>query len=190
MNRVNSSNSGTAMLTWVGIVLVGLLLAGCGAPPAATTPAALPAASPAAPPAASPAAPPAASPAVPPALPASGMARVWFLRLQDPPNASGYAIAPIIYVNRQPFAAIADGTAFFHDFPPGRYRLSVQSFSIYVGQHAVLHLDPGTVTYVQVLGVADWELGSSVGSWTFAVTPMTMAAGKLYLATLSDLGQR
>jgi hypothetical protein len=166
MNRANSSISGLFRVTWAGAVIFGVLLGGCGAQPAATSPAASP-------------------------VPlAPGMARVWFLRLQDPPNRSGYAIAPIIYVDRQPLAPIAENTAFFHDFVPGRYRLSAQSFSIYVGQHDVLHLDPGTETYVQVLGVADWELGSSVGSWTFAVAPMTAAAGKQYLATLTDLGHR
>jgi hypothetical protein len=51
-------------------------------------------------------------------------------------------------------------------------------------------LAPGTDTYVQILGVANWELESVVGGWSFAVTPMTPAAGKQYLQTVTDLGQR
>jgi hypothetical protein len=148
----------------VGVVAVGLLLAACAAPP---------------------------SPAdkAPPLAP--GMARVWFLRLQDPPNRAGYAAVPMVYVDRAPLVPIEQGTAFFHDFPaPGRYRLSVQNFGLYSGQHDILHLEPGTETYVQVLGVANWELETVVGGWSFAVAPMTAAAGKAYLLTLSDLGRR
>ena len=148
----------------IGALLAGLWLAGCAASPATTVSAA------------------------PPPL-APGLARVWFLRLPDPPNSSGYADVPIVYVDRKPFARIAQGTAFFHDFQPGRYRLSAQTFDIYSGQHDILHLEPGTQTYVQVLGVANWELGSVVGGWSFAVAPMTVAAGKQYLQTLTDLGQ-
>jgi hypothetical protein len=151
----------------VAAALFGLLLAACGGPAgptAATAPAA--------------------------AL-APGMARVWFLRLQDPPNCEGFAIAPMVYIDRQPLVSIAQDTAFYHDFPaPGRYRRSVQNFGLYSGQHDILHLEPRTETYVQILGVANWELESVVGGWSFAVTPKTPAAGRQYLQTVTDLGQR
>jgi hypothetical protein len=151
----------------VGAALAGLLLVACAAP-AETTPAAAPA-----------------------APLASGMARVWFLRLQDPPTRGAYAVAPMVYVDRAPLVPIAEGTAFYHDFPaPGRYRLSVQNFGLYSGQHDILHLEPGAVIYVQVLGVANWELETVVGGWSFAVTPMTPATGKDYLRTVSNLGPR
>jgi hypothetical protein len=136
---------------------------------------------------------PAEAPSAPaPAAPlAPGMSRVWFLRLPDPPNRAGYAAVPMVYVDRAPLVPIAQGTAFYHDFAaPGRYRLSVQNFGLYSGQHDILHLEPGTVTYVQVLGVANWELESVVGGWSFAVAPMTPAAGKDYLRTVRDLGKR
>jgi hypothetical protein len=168
-SRSGKSRSGKSrfgMLSRVGAVLVGLLLAGCAAQPAPSSSAA-------------------------PAAPlAPGMARVWFLRQQDPPNRSAYADSPLVYINRAPFAQISQGTVFFHDFPPGRYRLSAQAFDIYAGQHDILHLEPGTETYVQVLGVANWELGSVVGGWSFAVLPMTPAAAKLFLPDLTYLGQR
>jgi hypothetical protein len=150
---------------WVGAVLAAALLAGCAPQPATT----------------------ASAPAAP--LPA-GTARVWFLRQADPPGGNIYAATPVVYVDRAPLVQISQGTAFYHDFPPGRYRLSAQAFGTYAGQHDILHLDPGTETYVQILGVANWELGSPVGGWSFAVLPMSPELAKQYLPTLTDLGPR
>jgi hypothetical protein len=148
---------------WIGAFLALVLLAGC-APPTATTVTA------------------------PPLAP--GMARVWFLRQADPTPGNIYAAAPLIYIDREPFAQIQQGTAFFHDFPPGRYRLSAQAFGTYSDQHDILHLDPGTEVYVQVMAVANWELGSPVGGYSFAVLPMAPDIARQYLPTLTDFGQR
>ncbi|MBV8119183.1 MAG: hypothetical protein JO081_04495 [Alphaproteobacteria bacterium] len=150
---------------WLGALLIALI-AGCAPQPAAIS---------------------AAAPA--PSL-APDMARVWFLRQADPVPGNIYAAAPVIYVDRAPLVPIQQGTAFFHDFAPGRYRLSAQAFGTYSGQHDILHLDPGTETYVQVIAVANWELGSPVGGWSFAVLPMTPIVAKQYLPILADLGQR
>jgi len=149
---------------WIGALLAFMLLAGCVAPPAATTVTA------------------------PPLAPE--MARVWFLRQADPPGGNNYAAAPLIYIDRKQFAQIQQGTAFFHDFPPGRYRLSSQAFGTYSDQHDILHLDPGMEVYVQIIAVANWELGSPVGGWTFAVVPMAPEVARQYLPTLTYLGQR
>jgi hypothetical protein len=165
MSRVNSSKSRFGMRSWLGIGLIGLLLAECAAPPTAE------------------------APAVPAAPLVPGMARVWFLRPPDPPNQNAYAASPLVYVDRQPLAQITPSTVFYHDFAPGRYRLSAQAFGTYAGQHDILHLDAGNEDYVQILGVANWELGSSVGGWSFAVLPMTPPAAKQYLPTMTDLGQ-
>jgi hypothetical protein len=151
---------------WVGALLAAFLLAGCAAQPgttAATTP---------------------ASPL------AAGMARVWFLRQADPPGGNIYASAPTVFVDRAPLAQISQGTVFYHDFSPGRYRLSAQAFGTPAGQHDILHLDPGTQTFVQIIGVANWELGSTVGGWSFAVLPMSPDLAKQYLPTLTALGPR
>jgi hypothetical protein len=156
---------------WLGAVLAALLLAGCAAPPAATAPAAK-------------------APATPAPPLAAGMARVWFLRQPDPPSGIIYAASPMVFVDRAPLAQISQGTAFFHDFSPGRYRLSAQAFGTPVGQHAVLHLEPGTETYVQVLATANWKLGAPEGGWSFAVLPMSPAVAKQYLPIVNDLGQR
>ena len=152
----------SAVSAWLGAALAALLLAGCAAP----------------------------SPATAPTTAAAGMARVWFLRQPDPPSGIVYAASPMIFIDRAPFVEISQGTAFFHDFSPGRYRLSAQAFGTPVGQHAVLHLEPGTETYVQVLATANWELGAVTGGWSFAVLPMSPEVAKQYLPIVNDLGQR
>jgi hypothetical protein len=119
-----------------------------------------------------------------------GMARVWFVRQADPPGGNIYAAAPLVSVDRAPLAQIPQGTVFFHDFPPGRYRLSAQAFGTPASQHDILHLDPGTENYVQVEAVANWELGSPVGGYSFAVLPMSPEIARQYLPTLTNLGQR
>jgi hypothetical protein len=155
-----------ALPSWVGAIVAALLLAGCAAP-SATAP----------------------SRAPPPPL-SAGMARVWFLRQADPPHGNIYGADPMVYVDRTPLVQIQQGTVFFHDFSPGRYRLSAQAFGTYAGQHDILHLDAGTETYVQIIAVANWELGSPVGGWSFAVLPMSPDVAKSYFVTLADLGQR
>lgn len=150
---------------WLGAVVAAALLAGCAVQPAT----------------------PAATAPEPPL--AAGMARVWFLRQADPPGGNIYAADPIVFVDRAPLAQIRQGTFFFHDFAPGRYRLSAQPFGTPVSQHDILHLDPGTETYVQIIGVANWELGSSTGGWSFAVLPMAPNIAKQYLPNLTDLGR-
>jgi hypothetical protein len=96
----------------------------------------------------------------------------------------------LIYIDRKPFTQIQQGTAFFHDFAPGRYRLSAQAFGTYSDQHDILHLDAGSEVYVQIIAVGNWELGSPVGGYSFAVLPMAPDLARQYLPTLTDLGQR
>jgi len=155
----------SSIQSWLlGGILIALLLAGCAPEtPRATTPPLAP-----------------------------GLARVWFLRQSDPTGGNIYASQPIVYVDRTPLVTIQQGTAFFRDFSPGRYRLSAQAVggATYAGQHDILHLDPGTETYVQVIAVGNWELGSPVGGYSFAVLPMSPNLAKQYLETLTDLGQR
>jgi hypothetical protein len=149
--------------SWIGAFLALVLLAGCTAPAATTV----------------------TTPPLPP-----GSARVWFLRQSDPTAGNIYAAAPLIYIDRKPFTQIQQGTAFFHDFAPGRYRLSAQAFGTYSDQHDILHLDAGSEVYVQIIAVGNWELGSPVGGYSFAVLPMAPDLARQYLPTLTDLGQR
>lgn len=151
-------------VTWIAVLLTALALAGC-APQSATT-------------------------ATPPAPLPADMARIWFVRQSDPPGGNIYAAVPVVLINRTPFAQIQQGTVFYHDLAPGRYRLSAQAFGTSSGQHDILLLDAGTQTYVQVIAVANWELGSPVGGWSFAVLPMSPQVAQQYIPTLTDLGPR
>jgi hypothetical protein len=96
---------------------------------------------------------------IPPVEP--GMARVWFFRQADPPGGNVFAAEPMITVNDAPFSQIKQGTAFFHNFPPGRYKFKVQAF--------------GTPT-----GERD----------SFVVQPASPEIAQQYLPTLTNLGQR
>ena len=48
-----------------------------------------------------------------------GMARVWVLRQPSAPGGNVAAADPMVYANSAPLAQSAQGTVFFHDFPPG-----------------------------------------------------------------------
>jgi hypothetical protein len=78
---------------WLGLGF--LVLAGCAAQPTGT-----------------------ASQAPVPALQPS-MARVWVLRQGNAPGGNVAAADPMVYANSAPLAQSAQGTVFFHDFPPG-----------------------------------------------------------------------
>ena len=127
-------------------------------------------------------------PQVPPVGP--GVARVWFFRQADPPGGSVYASDPIIYANGAPIAGIPQGTAFFHDFQPGKYRFTVQPFGTPTNQHDTLQLAPGSQGYVQIQWEANWEAGHTGGGASFTVTTSSQEVGQQYLPTLTNLGQR
>src|SRR5690242_5749509 len=59
---------------------------------------------------------------------APGMARLWVLRQADPPGGNVFASRPMVFANGTPIGESTQGTAFFHDFPPGSHRLTVQAF--------------------------------------------------------------
>ncbi len=80
---------------------------------------------------------------IPPVEP--GMARVWFFRqAADPIQGNVEAARPVIYANGAPVGQIEQGTAFFHNFPPGKYRFTVQPFGTPTREHDTLQLVPGT----------------------------------------------
>lgn len=154
---------------WLGLCLAVLglaVLAGCAAPSTAT-------------------APPASVPALEP-----GMARVWFLRQSNPPGGNIEAADPMIFANGAPIARSKEGTVFFHNFPPGTYRFTVQPYGTPAGQVATVQLAAGMQTYLQVQGVPNWEEGSPVGGGSFAVLTMAPELARQYLPTMTDLGPR
>jgi len=118
-----------------------------------------------------------------------GIARVWFFRQADPPGGNVYAADPIVYANAAPVGEVKQGTAFFHDFPPGKYRFTVQPFGTPTPEHDTLQLVPGSQSYVQIQWEANWETGHTGGS-SFTVLSTTPEVAQQYLPTLTNLGQR
>ncbi|MGH7064070.1 MAG: hypothetical protein ACREET_08320 [Stellaceae bacterium] len=147
-----------------GLAIAVLVLAGCAAP-----------------------APQTASPT--PAI-TSGMARLWVLRQASPPGGNVDAADPVVYANSVPLAPAKEGTAYFHDFVPGTYRLTVQAYGTPTGRGDTVQLAPGMQSYVQVMGVPNWQVGSSAGGGSFQVLAMEPQTAQQYLPTVADLGQR
>jgi hypothetical protein len=119
-----------------------------------------------------------------------GMARVWFFRQSDPTGGNVYAAEPIIYANGAPVGQIAQGTAFFHNFPPGKYRFTVQPFGTPTREHDTLQLEPGTQTYVQVQWEPAWEANRVGGGSSFTILTSSPEVAQQYLPTLTNLGER
>jgi hypothetical protein len=117
-----------------------------------------------------------------------GMARVWFFRQADPTGGNVYAGAPIIYANGVPVGELPQGTVFFHDFPPGKHRFTVQPYGTPTREHDTLQLAPGTDAYVQVQWEANWEAGHTGGGSSFTVLTSSPEVAQQYLPTLTNLG--
>ena len=96
----------------------------------------------------------------------------------------------MVYANGSPLARSAQGTVFFHDFPPGTYRFTVQPYGTPANLVDTLQLAPGTQAYVQVQAVPNWQLGSTAGGASFAVLTMSPQEAQSYLPTMTNLGQR
>src|SRR5271166_4080684 len=116
---------------------------------------------------------------------APGTARVWVLRQADPLQGNLEAARPMVFANGAPIAESKEGTVFFHDFPPGTYKLTVQAFGTPAKQSDTVQLSAGMQSYVQVEAVPNWEEGSRVGGWSFAVLAMPPELAQQYLPTMT-----
>jgi len=116
-----------------------------------------------------------------------GTARVWFMRTRSPQEQEG---DPMIYVNGNPVGRSVAGIAFYHDYPPGTYAFTVQSFGV-VGSEAVNknieQLAAGTQTYLEILWGASWLVGTTGGP-TYFVRTLPPALDQAYLRMLTDKG--
>jgi hypothetical protein len=125
--------------------------------------------------------------AVPPLQP--GMARVWVLRM---PSQAGLITGadPMVFVDGAPLAKSTVFTVYYHDFPPGTYRFTVQPYGTPANLVDTVQLAPGAQTYLQVQAVPNWEMGSTVGYGSFAVLTMSPEVAAPYLPTMKYLGER
>ena len=124
--------------------------------------------------------------------PAPGMARVWFLRTSGLTDSNAGA-APMLFANGTPLAALPAGSEFFHDFPAGTYRFTVQPYGPGTDEADTVRLTAGTQTYLEVNWLAGWEEGypgSGPSSDRFFVQTMPPQPAVAYLPDLTYLGQR
>ncbi len=121
---------------------------------------------------------------------APGQARVWVLRQQDSPGGNIDAADPMVSANGAPIGQSKEGTAFFHDFPPGAYRFTVQPYGTPTGLGVNVQLASGMQTYLQVQAVPNWQLGSTVGGYSFTVLATSPEVAQQYLPTLTMVGAR
>lgn len=96
----------------------------------------------------------------------------------------------MVFANSVPLAESQEGTVYFHDLRPGTYKFRVQAFGTPAKESDTVQLAPGMQSYVQVQAVPNWEQGSSVGGWSFAVQTMSLELAQQYMPTLTNLGQR
>jgi hypothetical protein len=118
------------------------------------------------------------------APPAPGTARVWFVHTKDPDEQFG---DPIIYANGQQVGRSVPGVAFYHDFPPGTYAFTVQSYGLPTNAKDTVQLAPGTQTYLEVLWGGSWLVGTAGGA-TYFVRTLTPPLGPAYVKMLTDQG--
>ncbi len=113
-----------------------------------------------------------------------GTARVWFLHTSDPEEQFG---DPTVYANGNQLGRAVAGVAFYHDFPPGTYTFTVQSYGLPTGTKDVVQLAPGTQTYLEILWGGSWLVGTAGGA-TYYVRTLPPELGPAYLRMLTDKG--
>ena len=117
-----------------------------------------------------------------------GTARVWFMRVKDPQELEQGD--PTIYVNGSPVGRSIPGIAFYHDYPPGTYTFTVQSYGVLAGGEAnkvTKQLAAGTQTFLEIEWGSSWLVGT-VGGDTYFVRPLPPELDQAYLHMLLDKG--
>ena len=113
-----------------------------------------------------------------------GTARVWFMHTNDPQEQAG---DPIIYANGNQVGRSIPGIAFYHDFPPGSYAFTVQSYGLPTGTKDMVQLAPGSQTYLEIMWGGSWLVGTAGGA-TYYVRTLPPELASAYLKMLSDKG--
>ena len=96
----------------------------------------------------------------------------------------------MIYANGNPVGRSIGGIAFYHDYPPGTYAFTVQSYGVLGGQAAnkvTKQLAAGTQTYLEIEWGSSWLVGT-VGGDTYFVRPLPPPLDQAYLRMLTDKG--
>ena len=96
---------------------------------------------------------PVAAPPVP-----AGQARIWFYRDWEPSESLDLAL---IDMNGSYVGAVAKGSAFFRDVPPGHYHIAPESFGRDFNQDRSVDLSPGQQLYVKIVSLNSWGMSVS-----------------------------
>lgn len=96
---------------------------------------------------------PSTAPSIPP-----GQARVWFYRSWEPSESLNLAL---VDMNGSYAGAVANGSAFYRDVPPGHYRIAPESWAPDFNQDRNIDLFPGQQVYVKIVSLTSWATGLS-----------------------------
>ena len=88
----------------------------------------------------------------------SGQARVWFYRPWEPSESLDLAL---IDMNGSYVGAVANGSAFYRDVPPGHYHIAPESFGRDFNQDRNVDLSPGQQLYVKIVSLDSWGMSVS-----------------------------
>jgi hypothetical protein len=114
----------------------------------------------------------------------AGLGRLWFLRSLEPGTAMN---SPMLYANGTPIAESSEGTAFYHDLPPGTYVIAVDSCKPGAQSTVTVPLDAGNDFALQV---QQDDFGPLFCGPTFYLSIPSAEIVSSVFAPLENLGQR
>lgn len=88
-----------------------------------------------------------------------GAARIWFYRSYEITESRNIAA---IDVNGSYVGAVANGTAFYRDVPPGHYHIAPESYGRDINQDQQVDLGPGQQIYVKIVSLRSWVEGNRI----------------------------
>ena len=121
-----------------------------------------------------------------PPVPA-GLARVWILRQYRPMESQNM---PMISVNGVPFARSEHASVFYHDFLPGTYHFTVESYGWDYNQDTTLQLSAGMQPFLEIQTEREFVSGDQTTRDTFYVRPLPLYWASKYFPTITYLGAR
>jgi hypothetical protein len=83
---------------------------------------------------------------------------VWFYRPWEPSESLDLAL---IDMNGSYVGAVANGSAFYRDVPPGHYHIAPESFGRDFNQDRNVDLAPGQQLYVKIVSLDAWGVSVS-----------------------------